>query len=69
MRVHPDADLITIALLMTDYNLLNPPVVDDDDQLIGVVTVDDALESGVARNWRRREPTHHPEQAEERPGK
>jgi CBS domain-containing protein len=65
VRVHPDADLITIALLMTDYNLLNLPVVDDDDQLIGVITVDDALESTVPRNWRRREPTPHPEGPDE----
>jgi CBS-domain-containing membrane protein len=46
---------------MTDYNLLNLPVVDDDDHLIGVITVDDALESTVPRNWRRREPASHPD--------
>jgi len=45
--------------LMTDYNLLNLPVVDDDDHLIGVITVDDVLESSVPRNWRRREPPAH----------
>lgn len=61
IRVHPDADLIDITLLMTDYNLLNLPVVDDDDHLIGVITVDDALESTVPRNWRRREPAPHPD--------
>jgi CBS domain-containing protein len=61
IRVHPDADLIDIALLMTDYNLLNLPVVDDDDHPIGVITVDDALESTVPRNWRRREPAPHPD--------
>jgi len=61
IRVHPDADLIDIALLMTDYNLLNLPVVDDDDHLLGVITVDDALESTVPRNWRRREPAPQPD--------
>jgi CBS domain-containing protein/sporulation protein YlmC with PRC-barrel domain len=61
IRVHPDADLVDITLLMTDYNLLNLPVVDDDDHLIGVITVDDALESTVPRNWRRREPPPHPD--------
>jgi Mg/Co/Ni transporter MgtE len=61
IRVHPDADLIDITLLMTDYNLLNLPVVDDDDHLLGVITVDDALESTVPRNWRRREPAPHPD--------
>ena len=59
--MHPDTDLIDVTLLMTDYNLLNLPVVDDNDHLLGVITVDDALESTVPRNWRRREPTPHPD--------
>ena len=61
IRVHPNADLIDITLLMTDYNLLNLPVVDDDDHVIGVITVDDVLESSLPRNWRRRELANHPE--------
>ena len=61
VRVRPDADLIDITLLMTDYNLLNLPVVDDTDHLIGVITVDDVLETSVPRNWRRREPTPQPD--------
>jgi CBS domain-containing protein len=61
IRVHPNADLIDIVLLMTDYNLLNLPVVDDEDHVIGVITVDDALEASLPRNWRRREPATHPE--------
>ncbi|WP_445183351.1 magnesium transporter MgtE N-terminal domain-containing protein [Pseudonocardia sp. Cha107L01] len=65
VRVHPDADLIDITLLVTDYNLLNLPVVDEEDHLIGVITVDDVLESSVPRNWRRREPTPHPDTTDE----
>jgi len=61
VRVHPDADVIDITLLMTDYTLLNLPVVDDTDHLIGVITVDDVLETSVPRNWRRREPTPQPD--------
>ncbi|MCU1663223.1 MAG: MgtE intracellular region, partial [Pseudonocardia sp.] len=61
IRVQPSADLIDITVLMTDYNLLNLPVVDDDDHVIGVITVDDVLESSVPRNWRRREPAFHPD--------
>lgn len=61
IRVHPDADLIEVTLLMTDYNLLNLAVVDDGDQLLGVITVDNVLESTVPRNWRRREPASHPD--------
>ena len=43
VRVQPAADLADITVLMTDYNLLNLPVVDDDDHVIGVITVDDVL--------------------------
>ena len=64
IRVRPDADLIDIARLMTDYNLLNLPVVDD-ERVIGVITVGDVLESSLPRNWRRREPATHPEPTEE----
>jgi CBS domain-containing protein len=64
IRVRPDADLIDVTLLMTDYNLLNLPVVDEADHLLGVITVDDALESTVPRNWRRREPAPHPDSAD-----
>jgi CBS domain-containing protein len=67
IRVHPNADLIDITLLMTDYNLLNLPVVDDDDHIIGVITVDDVLESSLPRNWRRREPATHPEPTDPEP--
>lgn len=61
VRVHPAVDLADITVLMTDYNLLNLPVVDDDDHVIGVITVDDVLEASVPRNWRRREPPPHPD--------
>ena len=64
IRVHPDADLTDITLLVTDYNLLNLPVVDEDDHLIGVITVDDVLESTIPANWRRREPAPHPDTTE-----
>ncbi len=65
VRVHPDADLVDVTLLMTDYNLLNLPVVDEGDHPIGVITVDDALEATVPANWRRREPARHPERADD----
>jgi CBS domain-containing protein len=61
VRVRPDAEIIDIALLMADHNLLNLPVVDEDDRVIGVITVDDVLEASIPRNWRRREPPHHPD--------
>jgi CBS domain-containing protein len=61
VRVNPPADLITVAVLMSDYNLLTLPVVDEDDQILGVVTVDDTLDATVPDNWRHREPAAAPE--------
>jgi len=52
-RVRPDADLEEIARLMTDYDLTVVPVVDDQERLLGVVTVDDVLELILPRGWRR----------------
>lgn len=61
VRVGPEADIVDVALLMADYNLMTVPVVDDDNRLIGVITVDDILEATIPDDWRRREPPPHPE--------
>ncbi|MFE3958565.1 magnesium transporter MgtE N-terminal domain-containing protein [Nocardia sp. NPDC059091] len=60
VRVAPNADLTDIALLMADYNLYAVPVVDEDDRVLGVVTVDDVLEDIIPEDWRRREPAPRP---------
>jgi CBS domain-containing protein len=60
VRVIADADLTDIALLMADYNLYAVPVVDDQDRVLGVVTVDDVLEATIPEDWRRREPAPRP---------
>jgi CBS domain-containing protein len=60
VRVSPDADLADIAVLMADYNLHTIPVVDDGDQVLGVVTVDDVLKTTIPDEWRRREPAPRP---------
>ncbi|MFJ6140233.1 magnesium transporter MgtE N-terminal domain-containing protein [Kitasatospora sp. NPDC092286] len=60
VRVLPDTDVEDVALLMTDYNLLTVPVVDHRDQILGVITVDDILETVIPEDWRRREPAPHP---------
>jgi CBS domain-containing protein len=52
-RVRPDADLEEVARLMTDYDLTVVPVVDDEDRLLGVITVDDVLELVLPKGWRR----------------
>ncbi len=63
VRVTAAADVVDVALLMADYNLMTVPVVDDDNQLLGVITVDDVLEATIPEDWRRREPPAHPEPA------
>ncbi len=58
--VSADADLTDIALLMADFNLYSIPVVDEQDRVLGVVTVDDVLEETIPEDWRRREPAPRP---------
>ena len=65
VRVGTDTDITEVAVLMTDYNLITIPVVDDGNRLLGVITVDDILEIALPPDWRRREATHLPDS---RPG-
>jgi CBS domain-containing protein len=52
--VGTDADLPEVARTMTDYNLVMLPVLDGDERMVGVVTVDDVLELTLPTGWRRR---------------
>jgi CBS domain-containing protein len=52
-HVRPDAELEEVARLMTDYDLTVVPVVDDEERILGVITVDDVLELLLPRGWRR----------------
>jgi CBS domain-containing protein len=52
--VHTDADLPEVARTMTDYNLAALPVVDEQQHVVGVITVDDVLELTLPAGWRRR---------------
>jgi CBS domain-containing protein len=52
--VHTDADLPEVARTMTDYNLAALPVVDEQQHVVGVITVDDVLELTLPVGWRRR---------------
>jgi CBS domain-containing protein len=63
VRVTAETDVVDVTLLMADYNLMTVPVVDADNQLLGVITVDDVLEATIPDDWRRREPPAHPEPA------
>jgi Mg/Co/Ni transporter MgtE len=61
VRVGPDTDITDVAVLMTDYNLITIPVVDDQCRLLGVITVDDVLEITLPEDWRRREAADPPD--------
>jgi CBS domain-containing protein len=67
VRVGADADITEIAVLMTDYNLITIPVVDDEHHLLGVITVDDVLEIALPPDWRRREAAYPPDNNPPRP--
>jgi CBS domain-containing protein len=67
VRVGPDADVVDVTLLMADHNLMTVPVVDGDDHLLGVITVDDVLAVTIPDDWRRREPPSRPEAAHSKP--
>ncbi len=52
--LEPDEDLSEVAVKMADYDLTVAPVVDDQGQMLGVVSVDDLLELMIPDDWRRR---------------
>jgi CBS domain-containing protein len=61
VRVGADTDVVDVAVLMSDYNLITIPVVDERRQMIGVITVDDVLEVTLPEDWRRREAAQPPD--------
>jgi CBS domain-containing protein len=63
VRVGPETDVVDVALLMADYNLMTVAVVDTSNRLLGLITVDDVLEATIPDDWRRREPPTRPEPA------
>jgi Mg/Co/Ni transporter MgtE len=50
------ADEDEVAQVVAHYNLLAVPVVDDEGRLVGIVTVDDAIDTVVPSAWKRRLP-------------
>jgi CBS domain-containing protein len=54
VSVSTGADLPEVARTMTDYNLVMLPVCDEEERIVGVVTVDDVLELTLPTGWRRR---------------
>jgi magnesium transporter len=54
IHVHPEASLREVAELFQKYNLLALPVVDFDNELKGIITVDDMLEHIPTNAWKGR---------------
>ncbi len=56
VQVTADADEEEVGRVMTKYDLLALPVVDGGRHLLGIVTLDDALEAVVPDDWKQRLP-------------
>jgi magnesium transporter len=53
---HPDDPAKETAQRMAEYNLLAMPVVDEAGDILGIITVDDAMEILLPKDWRQRVP-------------
>jgi CBS domain-containing protein/sporulation protein YlmC with PRC-barrel domain len=56
VEVTVDVDEEEVGRIMTRYDLLAIPVVGEDRRLLGIVTLDDALEAVVPDDWKQRLP-------------
>lgn len=60
IHTHPDNDLIDAVRLMTDFNILVLPIIErGSHEILGVITVDDALEAAIPDQWRKRDVELH----------
>ncbi len=53
---HPGEPAKEVAQRIAEYNLLALPVVDQTGDILGIITVDDAMEILLPKNWRQRLP-------------
>jgi Mg/Co/Ni transporter MgtE len=53
---HPSEPAAEVAQTISEYNLLALPVIDDEGDIAGIVTVDDAMEILLPKNLQRRLP-------------
>lgn len=55
-KAHPDERATDVAQRIAEYNLLALPVVDEAGDILGIITVDDAMEILLPKDWRLRVP-------------
>ena len=55
-RAHPEEPARDVAQRIAEYNLLALPVIDEDGDILGIITVDDAMEILLPKDWRQRLP-------------
>ena len=55
-KAHPDEPAKEVAQRIAEYNLLALPVVDESGDILGIITVDDAMEILLPKDWRQRLP-------------
>ena len=53
--VTPEASLAEVTNVLAAYNLVAIPVVDENDRLLGAVTVDDVIDHMLPDNWRNQD--------------
>ncbi len=53
---HPNEPANEVAQRIAEYNLLALPVVDETGDILGIITVDDAMEILLPKDWRQRLP-------------
>ena len=55
-KAEPDEPAKDVAQRIAEYNLLALPVIDESGDILGIITVDDAMEILLPRDWRQRLP-------------
>jgi Mg/Co/Ni transporter MgtE len=56
IKVGPEARQHEVAKLIARYNLLAVPVVDEEGKLLGIVTMDDAIDVALPTKYKKRIP-------------